>query len=62
MSHEKNNERQELASAGWEPEEREGETVWRNPENGLVYPQGVAIAMVREEVDPDVPKGPEGEA
>jgi hypothetical protein len=27
-----------------------------------VYPQGVAIAMVREEVDPDIPKGPEGAA
>lgn len=62
MSSEKNEERQELEAAGWEPEERESGTVWRNPENGFVYPQGVAIAMVREEVDPDVPKGPEGAA
>lgn len=62
MNYERNNERQELEAAGWEPEERVGGAVWRNPENGLVYPQGVAIAMVREEVDPDVPKGPEGAA
>jgi hypothetical protein len=60
MNSEKNTEHQELAAAGWEPEERESETVWRNPENGLVYPQGVAVAMVREGVDPDVPKGSEG--
>jgi hypothetical protein len=62
VNHEVSEERRELEAAGWEPEEREGETVWRNPENGFVYPQGVAIAMVREEVDPEVPKGPEGEA
>jgi hypothetical protein len=62
VSYEEKDERRELEAAGWEPEEREGETVWRNPENGLVYPQGVAIAMVREEVDPDIPKGPEGAA
>ena len=60
MNYGKNTERQELEAAGWEAEEREGETVWRNPENGLVYPQGVAVAMVREGVDPDVPKGSEG--
>jgi hypothetical protein len=62
MSNERTNEREELEAARWEPEEREGETVWRNPENGFVYPQGVAIAMVREEVDPNVPKGQEGKA
>jgi len=55
-------ERLELEAAGWERLKREGETVWRNPENGFVYPQGVAVAMVREGVDPDVPKGPEGGA
>ena len=55
-------ERRELEAAGWEPGEREGETVWRNPVNGLWYPQGQAIAMLREGADPDVPLGPEGEA
>lgn len=56
-------ERRELEDAGWEPDEREGETVWRNPESGFWYPQGVAIALVREGVDAgDVPKEPEGGA
>lgn len=55
-------ERLELEKAGWKRLEREGETVWRTPENGFVYPQGVAIAMVREGVNPDVPKEPEGGA
>jgi hypothetical protein len=55
-------ERDELVAAGWEPEEREGETVWRNPENDLWYSQGVAIAILREGADTDVPLGPEGGA
>lgn len=62
MSNERDEERRELLAAGWEPEERDGETVWRNPESGFWYPQGVAIAMLREGVDPDVPKEPEGGA
>jgi hypothetical protein len=54
-------ERLLLERAGWERSEREGETVWRNPVSGLlVYPQGVAVAMVREGANPDVPLGPEG--
>ena len=53
-------ERLLLERAGWERSEREGETVWRNPVSGLVYPQGIAAAMVREGADPDVPLGPEG--
>jgi hypothetical protein len=34
--------------------------VWRNPVSGFVYPQGIAISMLREGADPDVPFGPEG--
>lgn len=57
----RDDERRELEAAGWEPEERGGETVWRNPNSGLWYPQGVAIAMLREGADPgDVPKETEG--
>ena len=55
-------ERRELEAAGWEPEERKDGTVWRNPENSLWYPQGQAIAMLREGADPDVPLQPEGGA
>jgi hypothetical protein len=52
-----NEERRMLESAGWEPREREdGETVWTNPANGLVYPQGQAAAMVREGADPEGPQ------
>ena len=53
-------ERLELERAGWERLEHEGETVWRNPVSGLVYPQGIAISLLREGADPDVPLGPEG--
>lgn len=38
------------------------ESEWRNPVSAIVYPQGVAMAMVREGADPDVPSGPEGGA
>ena len=55
-------ERRELLAAGWESEEREGETVWRNPKNDLWYPQGVAVALLREGADTDVPLRPEGGA
>jgi hypothetical protein len=55
-------EHRELLAAGWEPEEREGGTVWRNPENDLWYPQGVAIAILKEGASTDVPLGPEGGA
>ncbi len=53
-------ERLLLERAGWERLEHEGEAVWRNPVSGVVYPQGIAVAMVREGADPDVPLGPEG--
>jgi hypothetical protein len=49
-------ERRELEAAGWEPEEREGETVWKNPASGLLYPQGQAVAIVREGADPAGPE------
>lgn len=56
-------EQRELEAAGWERIEREGKIVWRNPESGFLYPQGAAIALVREGANlDDVPKGPEGEA
>ncbi len=51
----------ELKAAGWRSKEREeGETVWQHPQSRLWYPQGVAIAMLREGADADVPMGPEG--
>jgi hypothetical protein len=53
-------ERLELERAGWERLVHEGEVVWRNPVSGLVYSQGIAISMVLEGADPDVPLGPEG--
>ena len=50
-------QRRMLRSAGWEPREREdGETVWKNPVNDLLYPQGQAAAMVREGADPEGPR------
>lgn len=55
-------ERLLLERAGWERLEHEGEAVWRNPVSGFFYPQGIAVAMVREGADPDVPLGPEGGA
>ena len=55
-------EQRELEAAGWERIERAGKIVWRNPKSGYLYPQGAAIALVRENVDHDVPKEPEGGA
>jgi hypothetical protein len=56
-------ERRVLEAAGWRSEDRAGETVWQNPESGYWYPQGVAIAMIREGANPgEVPKEPEGGA
>jgi hypothetical protein len=52
----RDDEWRELEAAGWEPEEREGETVWKNPANGLLYPQGQAMAIVREGADPAGPE------
>jgi hypothetical protein len=44
-------ERRELEAAGWERVERMGKTVWRNPESGHLYPQDVAIALVRKRAE-----------
>ena len=63
MSEEDLKERQELEAAGWEPVGRGGGgTVWRNPESGYLYPQGIAISFVREGAELDVPLEPEGDA
>ena len=59
MAGERDDERRELEAAGWEPEEREGESVWKNPANGLLYPQGQAVAIVRECADPAGPENRE---
>jgi hypothetical protein len=54
-------ERRELEGAGWEPVVgREGKSVWRSPGSGYLYPQGVAIAIVREGAQTEVPLEPEG--
>ena len=56
-------EQRELEAAGWEQVERQGKIVWRNPESGHLYPQGVAVALVREGGNAEeVPKNPEGAA
>jgi hypothetical protein len=52
-------ERRELEAAGWRSKERAGEIVWQPLGSGLWYQQGVAIAMVRENAETDVPLEPE---
>ena len=42
-------EQHELETAGWERLERQGKVVWRSPESGHLYPQGVAVARLREQ-------------
>jgi hypothetical protein len=52
---EKEQQRYELEAAGWELVERGGgKTIWRNPQSGRLYPQYVAITMVREEPSPKI--------
>lgn len=42
-------DRCELESAGWELLKRgDGEDVWLDPDNGFMYQQAVALAIVRE--------------
>jgi hypothetical protein len=44
--------RRTLEAAGWEPEEREGVTIWRDPETGLWHEQEKAMALLQEGLDP----------
>ena len=41
-------QRRELEEAGWKLIERMGKIVWQRPDSQYLYPQGVAIRMVRE--------------
>jgi hypothetical protein len=47
MSQGKNDANRELESAGWEPEYREGETLWRNPNDGNWYEEKQAIGILK---------------
>jgi hypothetical protein len=52
---EKEGQRRELEAAGWELIERGGgKTIWHNPQSGRLYPQSVAITMVREGPSPRI--------
>jgi hypothetical protein len=52
---EKERQQVELEAAGWELVERgSGKTIWRNPRSGGLYPQYVAITMVRDEPSPRI--------
>ena len=52
---EKEQQQYELEAAGWELVERGGgKTIWRNPQSGRLYPQSVAITMVREVPSPRI--------
>ena len=55
---EKDEQRRELEAAGWELiESGGGKTIWRNPQSGRLYPQSVAITMVREGPSPRIAGG-----
>ena len=59
---EKDEQRRELEAAGWElTESGGGKTIWRNPQSGRLYPQSVAITMVRDGPSPRIAgEGPRG--
>jgi hypothetical protein len=60
---ERDAQRRELEAAGWELVERGGgKTIWRNPQSGGLYPQSVAITMVREGPSPKLTDETPGEA
>ncbi len=40
------NDRDQLLYAGWEPDEGEGGTIWRSPDDGNWYEQERAIQLV----------------
>lgn len=37
-----------LEEARWEPVEIEGETYWRRPDSGRLYPRGAAYDLVEQ--------------
>ena len=49
-------QRRELEEAGWTPIERLGKVVWQRPTSNYLYPQGVAIRLVREAAENDSPE------
>ena len=55
-------DQRELEEAGWERIERQGKIVWRNPQSGHLYPQGVAMRLVRmrRSGEEEVSEGPGG--
>jgi hypothetical protein len=60
---EKEAQQRELEEAGWELVERGGgKTIWRNPRSGGLYPQSVAITMVREGPSPRIADEAPGDA
>lgn len=42
-------EQLDLKEAGWEKIERQGKIVWRHPQTGFLYPQGMAILRLRQD-------------
>ena len=42
-------QQRELKDAGWEPVTRMGKLVWRHPQSESFYPQGRAIARLRQD-------------
>ena len=40
-------EEKDLEEAGWEREEVEGETYWRRPDSGRLYPRGPAHDLLK---------------
>jgi hypothetical protein len=50
-------QQRELEAAGWERLERLGKVVWRRPNSNYLYPQGVAIALIRAGTFPGASEG-----
>ena len=53
-------EQLELEAAGWEPKERAGQVIWKSPNNGFYYAQGVAVEIIGGGLAPYIPKYLEG--
>jgi hypothetical protein len=54
-------QRRELEEAGWVRIERLGKVVWRRPNSAYLYPQGVAVRLVREAADNESTESGEAE-